>query len=109
MINSLFQPIFSFPRSIEVASFTGGDSLMAVLTPADSVNRVELDLEFRTFADDGIILYSGSADGADADFLSVALVDGFVEFRYDLGSGAVSIRSPERVRPGHWHRIVAAR
>ena len=82
---------------------------MAVLTPADSVNRVELDLEFRTFADDGVILYSGSADGADADFLSVALVDGFVEFRYDLGSGAVSIRSPERVRPGHWHRIVAAR
>ena len=84
---------------------------MAVLTPADSVNRVELDLEFRTFADDGIILYSGSggADGGDADFLSVALVDGFVEFRYDLGSGAVSIRSPERVRPGHWHRIVAAR
>ena len=43
------------------------------------------------------------------DFLSVALVDGFVEFRYDLGSGAVSIRSPERVRPGHWHRLVAAR
>ena len=43
------------------------------------------------------------------DFLSVALVDGFVEFRYDLGSGAVSIRSPERIRPGHWHRLVAAR
>ena len=78
---------------------------MAVLTP--SVNCVELDLEFRTLADDGVILYTGSADGAD--FLSVALVYGFVEFRYDLGSGAVSIRSPERVRPGHWHRIVAAR
>ena len=43
------------------------------------------------------------------DFLSLALVDGFVEFRYDLGSGPVSIRSPERVRPGHWHRLVAAR
>ena len=83
---------------------------MAVLTPADSVNRVELDLEFRTFADDGVILYSGSGGGGqDEDFLSVALVDGFVEFRYDLGSGAVSIRSPERVRPGRWHRIVAAR
>ena len=79
---------------------------MAVLTP--SVNCVELDFEFRTLADDGVILYTGSADGADADFLSVALVYGFVEFWYDLGSGAVSIRSPERVRPGHWHRIIAA-
>ena len=55
------------PNSIEVASFTGGSggesSLMAVLTPDDSVNRVEIDIEFRTFADDGLILYSGG-DGS---------------------------------------------
>ena len=36
---------------------------MAVLTPDDSVNRVEIDIEFRTFADDGLILYTGG-DGA---------------------------------------------
>ena len=36
---------------------------MAVLTPDDSVNRVEIDIEFRTFADDGLILYSGG-DGS---------------------------------------------
>ena len=54
--------------SIEVASFTGDSSLMAVLTPDDSVNRVEIDIEFRTFADDGVILYSGGGgdDGSNA-------------------------------------------
>ena len=41
------------------------------------------------------------------DFISLALVDGHVEFRYDLGTGPCIIRTPRRIRLGHWHRIQA--
>ncbi len=66
--------------SIGVASFTGGaDSLMAVLTPDDAVNRIEVELEFRTFSDNGIIVFShGSNSAGEPDFLSIALVNGYV-------------------------------
>ena len=86
----------------------------------ESVSRVEIDLVFRTFSDEGIILY---ADGGrtmastspttpvpENDFISLAIIQGYVEFRYDLGSGVpLVLRSAEPVRLGHWHHVVAKR
>ena len=86
------------------------------------MSRVEIDLLFRTFSDEGIILYAdGGRTMASAapttttpvpenDFISLSIIQGFVEFRYDLGSGVpLVLRSPEPVRLGHWHHVVAKR
>ena len=86
----------------------------------ESVSRVEIDLVFRTFSDEGILLYG---DGGrtmpsaapntpvpENDFISLAIIQGYVEFRYDLGSGVpLVLRSAEPVKLGHWHHVVAKR
>lgn len=68
-------------------------------------NKVQVELEFRTFTDSGILLYSQQQRDGSGDFLSLALVDGFVEFRYNLGSGPALIRSHEQVQMKRFHRV----
>jgi coxsackievirus/adenovirus receptor len=92
----------------------------------ESVSRVEIDLVFRTFSDEGILFYadggrtstassppmtpSSAAPAAENDFISLAVVQGYVEFRYDLGSGVpLILRSASPVKLGHWHHVVAKR
>jgi len=41
---------------------------------------------------DGLFLYNGQKMDRTGDFVSLNLVDGYVEFRFDLGSGAAVIR-----------------
>ena len=88
------------------------------------MSRVEIDLVFRTFSDECILLYADSGKSVassassfasasvstENDFISLAIVQGFVEFRYDLGSGVpLVLRSAEPVQLGHWHHVVAKR
>ena len=46
-------------------------------------------------------------EGGDSggDFLSLAVVNGFVEFRYNLGSGPAVLRSLKKVILGMWHSV----
>ena len=37
------------------------------------------------------------------------MVNGFVEFRYDLGVGPAILKSSIQIKLGHWHRLVAKR
>jgi hypothetical protein len=74
---SLCQHDLSKSSNLQVPSFSGNDSLMAVITPDDAVNRIEVEIEFRTFADDGVIVYSGANGGAEQDdFMSISVIDG---------------------------------
>lgn len=41
---------------------------------------------------DGLFLYNGQKMDRTGDFISLNLVNGYVEFRFDLGSGAAVIR-----------------
>lgn len=74
-------------------------------------HKVSLEIDFKANSLEGILLYTqqspSMAEGQD--FLSLALVDGHVEFRYDLGTGQGLIRTPRRVTLGRWHRIQAKR
>ena len=36
-------------------------------------------------------------------------MNGFFEFRYDLGSGTLLIRSNSKISMGQWHHLVARR
>lgn len=91
------------PPPYETPSFSGSSFLEVKKIKA--YNKVQVELEFRTFTDSGILLYSQQQRDGSGDFLSLALVDGFVEFRYNLGSGPALIRSHERIQMKRFHRV----
>ncbi|XP_031414728.1 pikachurin isoform X2 [Clupea harengus] len=67
----------------------------------------EFEITFRPSAPHGTLLYCQDANSSD--FLSVTLVDGHVEFRFDCGSGAAVLRSEEAVSLFSWHEARASR
>ncbi|XP_041953837.1 basement membrane-specific heparan sulfate proteoglycan core protein isoform X8 [Alosa sapidissima] len=53
----------------------------------------------------GMILYNGQKRTTGADFISLGLVGGRPEFRFDVGSGMGHIRYPTPIRLGEFHTI----
>lgn len=43
------------------------------------------------------------------DFLSLTLIEGYVELRFNTGSGTASVISKVLVKPGRWHQLVVVR
>ena len=50
-----------------------------------------IDIWFLTTALNGALLYNGQLHNRRGDFIAVNLVNGYVQFRYDLGSGLANI------------------
>ncbi|XP_076369513.1 agrin-like isoform X2 [Tachypleus tridentatus] len=97
-----------FETPVEVPAFSGRSWME--LRRLEAYVRMSVMLEFLTLANDGILFYNGqSSGGGHGDFVSLAVRNGFVEFRYDLGSGPVELRSTQRLQPGKFHRVVAKR
>ncbi|KAG8184137.1 hypothetical protein JTE90_008916 [Oedothorax gibbosus] len=92
---------------VDIPSFSGGSYLE--LPKLQAYTRLSLELEFKTFGSDGILLYNGQTPTGAGDFVSLSLKDGYVEFRYNLGSGPVILLSPHRLQQGRFHRLVAKR
>ncbi|XP_077565304.1 basement membrane-specific heparan sulfate proteoglycan core protein isoform X7 [Stigmatopora nigra] len=53
----------------------------------------------------GMILYNGQKRTTGADFISLGLVGGRLEFRFDVGSGMATIRDPNPVKLGEFHTV----
>ncbi|KAM7416825.1 hypothetical protein PAMA_018745 [Pampus argenteus] len=68
---------------------------------------MEFELTFRPSTANGMILYSDDADSGD--FLAINLVDRYVEFRFDCGSGGAVIRSEEQISLDAWHELRVSR
>lgn len=64
---------------------------------------MEFEMTFQPTSPDGTLLYS--EDTGSRDFLAIVLAGGFLEFRFDCGSGAAVIRSEESVSVGAWHEL----
>ncbi|GFR20054.1 basement membrane-specific heparan sulfate proteoglycan core protein [Trichonephila clavata] len=79
------------------------------LSKLEAYSRLAIELEIRTLANDGIILYNGQTASGKGDYVSLAIKDGYVEFKYDLGSGVVVLRSSQKLQIGRFHRIIAKR
>lgn len=52
----------------------------------------ELLMVIKPTEPNGLFLYNGQRMDRTGDFISLNLIDGYVEFRFDLGSGAAIIR-----------------
>ncbi|XP_067139289.1 agrin-like isoform X1 [Centruroides vittatus] len=92
---------------LEVPAFSGNSYIE--MHRLQAYTRLSLELEFRTFSNNGILLYNGQTSTGAGDFVSLAVKDGYVEFRYNLGSGPVILRSSQRLQAGRFHRLVAKR
>ncbi|KAG8193217.1 hypothetical protein JTE90_005564 [Oedothorax gibbosus] len=101
---------FSTPPSantIGLPLFSGKSYLE--LSKLDAYSRLAIELELKPLASDGIILYNGQTSSGRGDYVSLAIKDGFVEFKYNLGSGVAVLRSSQRLQVGKFHRIAAKR
>ncbi|XP_044575810.1 pikachurin-like [Cotesia glomerata] len=67
--------------------------------------HIQLDLEFRPEAWDGILILTGERDDLQGDFMALILHHGFIEFRFDCGSGVGIVRSAETVKLNEWNTL----
>ncbi|KFV84292.1 Pikachurin, partial [Struthio camelus australis] len=77
------------------------------LEPQNYLSFMEFEMTFRPDLESGVLLYSYDTDSKD--FLSINMVAGYVEFRFDCGSGTAVIRSEEPVSLGQWHELRVSR
>ncbi|KAK2106116.1 Basement membrane-specific heparan sulfate proteoglycan core protein [Saguinus oedipus] len=88
---------------------SGTGSYLALPALTNTHHELRLDVEFKPLAPDGVLLFSGGKSGPVEDFVSLAMVGGHLEFRYELGSGLAILRSTEPLALGRWHRVSAER
>uniref|UniRef100_H0W6G2 Basement membrane-specific heparan sulfate proteoglycan core protein n=1 Tax=Cavia porcellus TaxID=10141 RepID=H0W6G2_CAVPO len=95
--------------TVTTPSMSGTGSYLALPALTNTHHELRLDVEFKPLSPDGILLFSGGRIGPVEDFVSLAMVGGHLEFRYELGSGLAVLRSPEPLALGRWHRVSAER
>ncbi|XP_038060853.1 agrin-like isoform X2 [Patiria miniata] len=71
--------------------------------------HITVEMEFLATEPNGMLFYNGQSTNGRGDFISLNLMDGYLEFRYNLGSGTAKVKSPERVTLNEWHRVEATR
>lgn len=84
--------------------FTGSGWLAFPALKA-AYKHVQLELEFRPETWDGILLLAGERDDLQGDFMALILHHGFIEFRFDCGSGVGTVRSSETVKLNEWNTL----
>ncbi|XP_061591358.1 basement membrane-specific heparan sulfate proteoglycan core protein isoform X3 [Cololabis saira] len=89
--------------------FNGDESYIAYPPLTNIHDDLRVELEFKPMERNGLMFFCGGKKMKVEDFVSISMVDGQVEFRYELGTGQAVLRSPEPVSLGQWHRLVAER
>lgn len=64
---------------IETPSFDGTAYIR--LKPLKAYHKLNIDIEFKTFSENGVILFNQQKSDGTGDFVSLALVNGYLEFR----------------------------
>lgn len=85
--------------------------LPSTLLPHDRVEVEEsIVVEFTTTSRDGLIFWQGQPPGVGKDFIALTIVDGILEFSFNLGNGPALIRGENvRVDDGTRHRALLKR
>ncbi|XP_069739683.1 pikachurin isoform X2 [Narcine bancroftii] len=77
------------------------------LEPRHYLSFMEFQLAVRPEAKRGLLLYSH--DSNSKDFIALTLDHGYLEFRFDCGSGTAIIRSAEPLSLNQWHDVKMSR
>ena len=69
------------------------------------------EISLRTKSENGLIMWTSKNDQITADYLALIIVDGFIEFSFDLGKQThyLALRSSFRVNDGLVHHIIITR
>ncbi|XP_054464444.1 basement membrane-specific heparan sulfate proteoglycan core protein isoform X3 [Anoplopoma fimbria] len=89
--------------------FDGEESYIAYPPLTNVHDDLRVELEFKPMERDGLMFFCGGKKMKVEDFVAISMVEGHVEFRYELGTGQAILLSPEPVSLGQWHRVVAER
>ncbi|XP_077403679.1 basement membrane-specific heparan sulfate proteoglycan core protein isoform X10 [Vanacampus margaritifer] len=84
-------------------------SYLSLPTIKNAYKAFSIKINFRPDNVDGMILYNGQRRSTGADFISLGLVGGRLEFRFDVGSGMATIRDPNPVKLGEFHTVALYR
>ena len=72
--------------------------------------EMKIEIEFKPKSlDNGIILYSGQDKDGSGDYVSIATRNGYLEFRYNTGSGPAVLSSRRRLTVDEWVKVVASK
>ncbi|XP_018405456.1 PREDICTED: basement membrane-specific heparan sulfate proteoglycan core protein-like [Cyphomyrmex costatus] len=75
-----------------------------------ALRRLKVAMSFNPAdSGDGILMYCSQNDEGLGDFAALVIKDRHVEFRFDIGSGITTIRSPYSVQPGVWAHVTLNR
>ncbi|XP_060522277.1 pikachurin [Cylas formicarius] len=94
---------------LQVPSFNGSSHLRYRGLAESALTWLDLEITFKPTTPDGLVIYNGHRMDGTGDFMGLYLNDGFVEFAYDLGTGAAVIRSNDRVELSEWHEVRLSR
>ncbi|XP_046614325.1 agrin-like isoform X1 [Neodiprion virginianus] len=94
-------------RDYDLPSFDGKSFVR--MNRLKAYHTLSIEVEFKTYAENGIILYNQQKNDGSGDFVSLAIVDGYVQFRYNLGNGPVVLTSPQKATMKTFHKVTAKR
>ncbi|XP_055304959.1 basement membrane-specific heparan sulfate proteoglycan core protein isoform X6 [Sitodiplosis mosellana] len=70
----------------------------------NSYMRFNFEVTFNPGHGDGLILYNAQRHG-EGNYIALSLNDGYPEFRFDFGSGPVTVRAEKPIELKKWHTV----
>lgn len=109
-INCNFFLALSLGTPIETPMFEG-DSFMSFPGIEGALRQLKLTIRFMVQTSGNmLLLFNGQRRYPNrGDFISLAVIGGRVEFKFDLGSGAGILRSVRNISVGMWHTVLLER
>lgn len=85
-------PLHSLPPGELVTTplFDGDESYIAYPPLTNIHDDLRVEVEFKPLERDGLMFFCGGKKMKVEDFVAISMVEGHVEFRYELGTGEVS-------------------
>ncbi|XP_050723887.1 basement membrane-specific heparan sulfate proteoglycan core protein-like isoform X5 [Eriocheir sinensis] len=87
-----------------------GNSYLSMQTLSRAYLMFDIEISFKPESPDGLILYNSQRPGPDeGDFVAFGLVNGYPEFRFNIGAGPASITGTEPLEMNQWHTVKLSR
>lgn len=78
--------------------------------PSLDPNNNYIYIKFATIKSKALLLYiHDNQTGEKAEFLALEILEGQMQFSFNLGSGTYKLRTTKRVSDGQFHTVVARR
>uniref|UniRef100_A0ABM5EK41 Basement membrane-specific heparan sulfate proteoglycan core protein isoform X2 n=1 Tax=Pogona vitticeps TaxID=103695 RepID=A0ABM5EK41_9SAUR len=95
--------------TVTTPHFHGGNAFISYPPLTNIPYELRVDVEIKPLSPNGLVLFSGGDGAPVADFVSLNMVNGHLEFRYELGSGTAILQSAKPLELGQWHKVMAER